>query len=101
MCWSARGASCFRASCAGPLGVSTEPPVQGCWCLAGVPPLSCAACPVQDRQQRQEQPGADANGHEAGGDVEARIAAAVSEARSAAEAEAGEEMEDLLACLGA
>lgn len=32
--------------------------------------------------------------------MEARIAAAVAEATAAAEAEAGEEMEDLLACLG-
>lgn len=57
---------------------------------------------MQDRQQRQQkQPTADANGGQAGGvDVEARIAAAVSEAKAAAEAEAGEEMEDLLACLG-
>jgi hypothetical protein len=60
-------------------------------------------CPVvQDRQQRQqEQLAADAKDNQAGGDVEARIAAAVSEAKAAAEAEAGEEMEDLLACLGA
>eukprot|EP00775_Hariotina_reticulata_P006091 gene6091-6329_t len=53
----------------------------------------------QDRQQRY-----DAVGSAVGGLTDAafdtRLAAAVAEARAAAEAEAGEEMEDLLACLG-
>lgn len=65
---------------------------------------------LQDRQLRKPSSlspaaAADANGGPAAGgdgadDLQARIDAAVSEARAAAEAEAGEEMEDLLACLG-
>lgn len=54
----------------------------------------------QDRQQRQASEAPAADGHVADGDVDACIAAAVEEARAAAETEAEEEMEDLLACLG-